>query len=165
MLSSVDVAVGAELTDVVYWALTNELCPESFQDPDLYIGGEVELVFENSARFFVSWDECGQWKDHFSLCASPKSVFLPDSLEPWAGSGLQVWEPLLGDILAGYQVLGFNDTPHALHLLFSTASVIIGAGHKQHFGDGDDVLVRPGSEMERISSWQVIFDSNNTSHA
>ena len=58
--------VGLRLTNVCFFCFDHEAAHLSSMTLPFYVGGEVILRF-GSEQAVVTWDECGKWKDHFSL--------------------------------------------------------------------------------------------------
>ncbi len=139
-----DVA-GGTLRRVVLRALNGEVADrDEFDDPKLYIGGEVRLEFE-SQSVFVSWAENDGWRDHFSIGVRPESLFAPHAtLCDWDVSDLDPWRRCVGQRLRAARVFVFGETPHVVELVFDGQSFWMADGFEQVVGDGDDLLIRPG---------------------
>jgi hypothetical protein len=139
-------AIGVRLRRVVIRAFDGEIGDrDRFANPQLYIGGEVRLDFE-SQSVFVSWAENDGWPDHFSIGVRSKSLFIQDStLVDWDVGDLEPWSECTGQRLLAARVFAIDETPHVVEFSFDGQSFWMADGREQAVGDGDDLLIRPGS--------------------
>jgi hypothetical protein len=145
---SLSAAIGLVLRRVVVRALDGEIADRAeFADPLLYVGGEVQLDF-GVQSVFVSWAENEGWADHFSIGASGKSWFSPDTLRDWDVSDLDPWSRCTGKVLSGVRVFALAGTPHVVELSFDGHRFWVADGYQQRVGHGDDLLIRSGSVPE-----------------
>lgn len=107
----------------------------------------------------ITWAENAGWPDHFSLQVRRDSAFDSGALVDWPANSLPVWCDHVGHLLTGVRLYAKNDTPHLLELVFTTGSVLVGDGVEYEFGDGDDILVRPGSDTKLLAGWQLLWAS------
>lgn len=138
--------IGATLRRVVFRALDGEVANwGELTDPRLYIGGEVYLEFEGQS-VFVSWVSKDGWLDHFSIGVRPESLFVQNALLlDWDVSDLDPWSKCTGQRLLAVRVFATRETPHVVEFSFDGQSFWMADGCKQVVGDGDDLLIRPGS--------------------
>ena len=148
------------LVAATYRCLEFEVDYESqLKDPELYIGGELHLSFENGL-LVVSWEENAGWPERFSLCVSTESLFRRDArLTPWKASDLPPWCDCVSHTLARATVFAAATTPHALALWFGRCVAVVGVGRETRFGDGDDLLVRDERGLSDVKSWDIMWDS------
>lgn len=153
---------GDKLAGVTYWALENEiLSADQFEDPELYLGGEVEIRFLKCGQLFVGWDENAGWSHHFSLQARNSSTFLSNTLVPWSADKIRGWASLVGSRVSSVAVLGYEDVPHVAALRFGATTVYIGDGSQNTFCDGDDVLIRIGESDPQLCRLSVLWTNED----
>ena len=158
ILSCLRPCVGQSLRHVTYWCLRDEARPDDLQDPRFYLGGEVELRFENEL-LIVTWDENAGWKDHFSVQCRTSSAFNTGALESLDASALPIWSDVIDTKLTAVTVLGWNGTPAVLQFEFPRASVLLGVGYRGELRDGDDVTVRTIDDAEFPSRPECLWRS------
>lgn len=160
LVDAVSARLNDRLTSVVYRCLEFEVDNESqLEDPELYIGGELHLSFDDGL-LVASWDENAGWPEPFSLCASTGSLFRRDArLTQWQASHLPPWRDCVGYALTRATVFAAAATPHALALWFGTNVAVVGVGWETTFGDGDDLLIRDERGLADAQSWDVMWDS------
>ena len=158
VLTAVRPCVGRCLQSVSYCCLANpdECKVEDLHDPDLYFGGELLLEFEEDRRLILTWDENAGWEHHFSVQARSRTAFKPDSLRCLNGTGVGLWEKLVGQTLQGVRVHGVDGVPHVIELQFPAASVLAGDGNQGRFGDGDDTIARSGDHLAGLEGFEVL---------
>ena len=161
VVSAVGERVGQELRSASYRCLRYEASASAIGEPDFYMGGELLLEFEGGP-LFVSWDENAGWRSHFSVRASTNPIFLPNAdLESFDASLLAIWRPHIGSPLVASQVLGRDGTPYAVVLCFASGSILVGSSSRTELGDGDDVLVREASFLDRIPPLDTLWSSEH----
>ncbi len=154
----IELSLGYELREVWYNCLKGETDGTDLADPDLFIGGEVELRFNEIGDFVISWDENAGWDSHFSLVVTGASVFLPDTLKAWSVAQLYPWSEVIGRRLRNACVYGYDESPHIVELSFERRkSIYVGVGYQQKFGDGDDLLIRSSDHMIDLSDWDLLW--------
>jgi hypothetical protein len=153
--------VGRTLSDIAVPALDGEIgSRHELRDPDLYIGGEVRLRFDDAQDVYVSWVQNQGWPVFCSIGGQAKSHFKPDSLQEWITSDLEPWTRCLGTQLLSARVLGRDETPHIVEFAFETVSLWLGNGCQREFGDGDDLLIRWDANALDLSDWDAIWSSS-----
>ena len=153
--------LGDRLVSATYRCLKHEITEESqLEDPQLYIGGELHLLFDHGP-LVVTWDENAGWPDHFSLYAGPEPLFLGDArMTWWQASHLWPWRDCIGQIMVRATIFADEATPHAVALRFGAGIVVIADGSEKTFGDGDDLIVRDQRGLAEVESWRVVWDSD-----
>ena len=153
--------LGKKLCSVEYRCFLDEFNDlKDLESSQRYIGGEVYLNFDTDS-YCVTWDENAGWNDHFSLYVGASSLFKPDApMEMLEVSKLSPWGSLIGQVCRQVRVFGEFGSPHILELGFDNDCVYISDGNRERFGDGDDVLIRDQDNMIDLSSWKVMWDSN-----
>jgi hypothetical protein len=154
--------IGKTLLGVTYWCLNHEACAISVLRPGFYLGGEIELIFDNARSVFISWDEKAGWADHFSLQVAQERIVSVDAVEAFDVASSPVWKAHMRRPLVSVSVLGWNDTPHILVLQFPLGRVVAGDGYEGEFGDGDDVVVKAGDDVSSVAALrqgQIIWRS------
>ena len=162
VLASLRPRVGEALRSVTYRCIEHEAELSDLNDPEFYMGGEVELGFER-APLFISWDENAGWDTHFSVQTSQKSLFLPEArLQCFDGAAVALWRPHIESKLVDYRVLGWDGVPYAVLLGFGSGALVVGASSQRRLGDGDDLIVRDASHLNRQPPLDVLWDSRPT---
>jgi hypothetical protein len=76
----------------------------------------------------------------------PESLFKPDStLVDWDVGDLDPWRECIGQRLVTARVFALEKTPTVVELSFGDQGFWMANGYEQRVGDGDDLLIRPGS--------------------
>ena len=86
----------------------------------------------------VEADELGPWSAAEALAALLRRL---------DGTGVDLWKPCLGTPLELVRIHGMEGVPHLVELCFQGGSVIVGDGHEETLGDGDDTIVRAGHRL------------------
>lgn len=161
IVSVVETALGRTLSGIFVRSLDGELTSrEQLSDPDLYIGGEVRLRFDDEHDLFVSWVQNQGWPVFCSIGARANSHFLSGALQDWDPSDLEPWCGCIGSALSSARVLGRDGTPHIAELSFGTATLWLGNGYELEFGDGTDLLIRWNALRPVSSDWEVMWSSS-----
>ncbi len=142
ILKALEPAVGRRLVQVLYCCLKDEATEKDIADPEFYLGGEIGLIFEPDYRVWVAWDENAGWEQHFSVSALTDRTFGEGAVQCFEASSLELWVPFIGSELEGFEILGWEDAPDVIRLVFAHAAVLVGSGYQGRFGDGDDVFAR-----------------------
>lgn len=149
--------VGLRLTDVCFFCFDYEAALLSPMTLPFYFGGEVILRFD-SEQAVITWDECGEWKDHFSLYVGSKRLYLPtSSLIEQNVSSLSPWRDCISRQLVSAQVYGQNETPHVVELCFEETTLFVGDSAELSFGDGDDVMVSAELAANHYGEWNKLW--------
>lgn len=142
--------IGKRLVAARYWPLKSEMTVDDLRGPWHYLGGELELLFDDHEPLRITWDENAGWADHFSVQVVGSSAFVPDSLMLLDASASAVWKPVIGTAVRAIEVFGSNSTPGVIVVRFDTGAVLVGVGYggsdKSLYGDGDDVIVMTADE-------------------
>lgn len=160
ILNSLAPAIGRKLVGVSYCCLKHEATAGDIGDPEFYLGGEVLLRFEPEYSVWVTWDENAGWSQHFSVCARTTDMFELGALECFAADSVNLWKPLIGCVLQGFEVLGQSHTPQIIRLSFDGGPVLLGVGYQGRFGDGDDVFARPDTPPHWDGKEEVMWSSS-----
>lgn len=138
--------LGVPLRRVVVRALDGEISHRGeLTDPQLCVGGEVRLDFEDHS-VFVSWVQDEGWPVFCSIGVRPESLFMQDStLVDWDVSDLAPWSQCIGQRLLAARVFVIDETPHVVEFSFNGEAFWMASGHQKDVGDGTDLLIRPGS--------------------
>jgi hypothetical protein len=136
-------AVGMVLTTVSYRRLWRPDGGQDLDDPDVFIGEEVELVFHPARRLIVTWGQGRGWHGDCSVVVSTVSLGLPNAYSAFDAGGALVWQPHVGHRLQCASVLGWDATPLVVNFSFESGDILVGTGSEElgSFGDGLDMLV------------------------
>ena len=169
-------ALGLTLKRVIYRCLSWECTYEDVEGPLFYMGGEVELRFDDGpadqAVVFLSWNKVPEpWRTdlHLDYCIEAslwEPFFTAGGIEPYDATRTSLWAPLVGTRLEKVDLLGREGIPYALRFSFVGGVTYIGSGTAINggwgFGDGDDTLV--GSEDEVAPQFEWRFPEARLEH-
>ena len=159
--NAINEVIGKKLKNVKYHRMYCFDDQPDLTDPELFVGEEIELQFEDEIKIFITWGQGRGWPGDCSLIVSNTSRGLPDIYSNISANKVSFWEKHIGNILNRVIVYGWDNTPSFANLQFETGEILAGTGCEEYdeFGDGLAVLIRNNS-LKYMKNASIIWKSS-----
>lgn len=166
--------VGMRLSSVSYWILDGDLDDFAVDEPNLSGGCQSVTMWFGQRILEISW---GSDKDlvaehlgyayHIAISSTSKLEDRPDlrslgsaSLRKIPADRSYLWQSVLGRPLKQVHILGINQSPQAIELVFPDNKIIVCIGDTNRdskISDGDEVLIFGEPEWKKAVATQSFF--------